>query len=447
MPTIDNIKPLRVLQNQDIGKQNDTFILFEAIQDKADRIKKYYFDEITGKTQAPFTYQKYVVSSYTPSMEYVQLPVKPFLMENKKTYLLNHGDEYIFDVNINLSQDDIIFFAVSSDEENPKFTLEFSDTQTFTNSVRYTATADYSVEVGTDHYLTTLVLNRTQFLAQGSGSVDISKLIKAKIKNTSLSNASIAIAPIALYNLNSLSELLGSTISWYAHCLDSQNLAMEIETQQLTCGTSVIGEDVTSSTLTFSFAVFEEDAILTSLAFGSFFKIQDFTHYVDLEGYGVNNSTNTPVLLAGGIGSKIELTSKPLIKSVIAPDSSVLQIVPFNAGIAANPDIHLGKSQVSYDYTTGNLYFNSINVGLTPRIVVYKVSPKKVIDLIPKQTGYTTSIAIQEKTRSGSINYIQIKEATFKAPTYSREDNGKKQEFEMVVKFSNSNDIKIAYDL
>lgn len=447
MPTLDNMKPIRFLQNKDIGKQNDTFILFEAIQDKVDRIKKYYFDEITEKTQAPFTYQKYVVSSYRPGMEYSSLAIKPFLMENKKTYLLNYGDEYEFDVNIDLSQDDIIFFAVSSAVANPDFKIELSDTTDFTNSIVYTSDTDYSIEVSTNHFLTTLVINRTQFVYEGAGTVDISKLIKAKIINNSSALDDKDIAPIALYNLNSLSELIGSSINWYAHCLDSQNLAMEIETQQLTCGTSVIGEDVTSSTVTYTFAVFEEDVMLTSLAFGSLFKIQDYTHLVDLEGYGVNNSTNMPTLLAGGIGAKIVLASKPVIKSVIGNDSSVLQLVPFNSSISANPDTHLGKSQVSYDITTGTLYFNSINVNLTPRIVVYKVSPKKVIDLIPKQTGYTTSIAIQEKARDGSINYITIQEATFKAPTYSREDNGKKLEFEMVVKFSNSNDIKIAYDL
>lgn len=447
MPTLDNIKPLRVLQNQDIGKQTNTFILFEAMQNKADRIKKYYFDEITGRTQAPFTYQKYVVGSYRPSLEYAALPIKPFLMENKKTYLLAHTNDYIFDVNIDLSTDDIVFFAVSSSAANPKFTLEFSDTQTFTNSVRYTATTDYSVEVSANHFLTTLTINRTQFVAQGAGTVDVAKLVKAKITNTSTSGASISIAPIALYNLNTMSELLGSSINWYAHCLDSQNLAMEIETQQLTCGTSVIGEDVTSSTITYTFAVFEEDVILTSLAFGSFFKVKDFTHLVDFDGYDVNNSSNAPTAMAGGIGAKIELVTKPIIKSVIAPDSSVLQLVPFNGSIAASPDTHLGKNQCSYDIVTGNLYFSSINASLTPRIVVYKISPKKVIDLIPKQTGYTTSIAIQEKARDGSINYITIEEATFKAPTYSREDNGKKLEFEMIVKFSSSNDVKVAYDL
>jgi len=444
MPSIDNIRPKRILQNQDIGKSDNTFILFEAMQDKVDRIKKYYFDEITGKTQAPFTYQKYVVSSYRVGLDYSSLALKPFLAENKKTYLLDPLDVYTFDVNIDLSTDDIIFFAVSSDKANPRFDIELTDGD-FTNNVKFSSSTDISTEVEAGHFLSTFTINRTEFTS--TGTVDISKISKARITNTSPTTlaSAIKIAPIAMYNLNTLSELIGSTINWYAHCLDSQNLAMEIETQQLTCGTSVIGEDVTSSTFTYTFAVFEEDEILTSLAFGSFFKIQDFAHLIDLEGYGVSNSNNKPETTANG--AKILLASKPIIKSVIAPDSSVLQLVPFNKSISANPDRYLGQNQASYDLATGNLYFNSINLSLTPRIVVYKVSTKKVIDLIPKQTGYTTSIAIQEKTRSGSINYITIQEATFKAPTYSREDNGKKLEFEMVVKFSSSNDVKVAYDL
>jgi len=55
--------------------------------------------------------------------------------------------------------------------------------------------------------------------------------------------------------------------------LDSQNLANEIQAQQLTCGKSAL-QDVTSSTFTGTFEPSEEVNILAPLLIGAFFKIK-----------------------------------------------------------------------------------------------------------------------------------------------------------------------------
>lgn len=444
--------PTRYTNTKEVGKSKNTAFLMNWVNSKdLNALKNYYTDTNTflatstaGFTLSTADYSQYVVKKDLFTPQYGNLAIKPFLVEDVRPYTLAPVANAQIDqsVTLNLTFNSTLRVAFSANYPAAQVTVRLASDTAYTNTYSRTIVGS-SVNVGTlanPMYITvdTKELNASWVVA---GTPNPASIIRTRVIGVN-QTATNRVTPLALYATSNATRLIGSPISLKLCCVESFNLKREMETADLKCGKSIVGNTVTEDKFTVEFEVMEESMDLLASSVGSVVETANRQVLEHLTGYEVGNESNKVETVTNPLWGQVQLPLNLNIASV-SIECANLQRVDYNGVILSGANLTLGTGQYAYDNTTGIMYFNTNNSGKSPEIMIYSNKIVEVVAPVPSQQGDTVSTYIQTDGADGRIKGYFIKKAQFMFPEMENEDEGTKLGFEMTAFFAKKGDVEI----
>ncbi len=445
-------QPQKYTNTLDIGKKKDTGVLLTFVQTKDVVASSTYFEDISGFL--PTSTAGTILSSFntsalvakdTVNINYTTTANRPSILRFTRPALVAPIANAQIDVNLiaNMNDSDTIRVVYISNVANANGTVRFASDIAFANTLSFNIIGSATLQNG--QYVTVADLK----VANGTvaGTFNPSTVIRARFIGTN-SSATNKIAPVIIALANNSSQLPGSILSYKVCCLNEFDLKREMDTAELKCGRSTVGETATSDKFTFMIKVAEEDANLMAFFAGTAIEQKSLAVPVHISGYTKGQDTN-PVLgdvVGNPTLGKVNIGTNQNIASVVI-NCATLQYVNYSSTVLANIGGYLGEGQYTYNFTTGDVYFSALNVNEYPEIMVIANKTLNAISPTPLELGYIGACTIVDENAEGKKKYYFIKKLQTKFLEQSVEEDGNTQEAEMTCYFGQKGDVVIAYDI
>lgn len=453
-----NRQPSRYTKTNNIGKTKDTGLLFTILVERGNYASAQYYADSSAFlptstptfTQSAYDLSSRVVSGYEANAAYNQLAIKPYLDGLTRPFSMANAANAQVDTNFiaNLIANDTVRVAFVSNYAGATVTVRLASDTGYTNTISWNITGS-TVNSGTTlnpKYETIQILKVNQGVL--SGTPTLSAILRSRILSVNSTTTNI-VTPILLQNANNVDCLAGQVINDSLCCADNFIDKLITEVDKIKCGTSVIGQTITGQSIESEFSIMEETPRFLALFGGTNSTIDNMEAWKHLTGYEVGQVTNkitADVVSAPTLG-QAQIGTGLFVRDVVIGCASLTQ-VPYFSGLetAVNSNLN-GTGYYSYDTTSGNIYFNTANIGKTPEI---KIGDNPLMELITPKAGQLPplmKVIVQDIDSNNKRRITKILRMQFTWPDRSIETTGHKLTFKGIGYFSKTGDIQYGYEI